>query len=148
MQFKYKHGPDVVTSSYLKKTIKKFAETLRELRSKAQGESVEEKLSFAFVTNADFSDDLWSAVRCLKSGKTPQEMGAKRQFQYLKKWCDEEGVAAEDIFPLIEFRAATSDLPAQIDHYAEPSVIGQRTPLVKRPSGYLLSWSLFERRRR
>ena len=113
MQFKYKHGPDVVTSSYLKKTIKKFAETLRELRSKAQGESVEEKLSFAFVTNADFSDDLWSAVRCLKSGKTPQEMGAKRQFQYLKKWCDEEGVAAEDIFPLIEFRAATSDLPAQ-----------------------------------
>lgn len=113
LQFKYKEAAEPVTSSYLKKTIKKFAATLRAFKASVSDEDIEKKLSFGFVTNAEFSGDLWDAITCLKSGRTPESNSAEKQLEYLKIWCKEEKVEAEDIFPLIEFRAATNDLPAQ-----------------------------------
>ncbi|MEY8143107.1 NACHT domain-containing protein [Falsihalocynthiibacter sp. CO-5D18] len=113
LQFKYKAASDSVTSSYLKKTIKKFAATLRDYRKSAKDEEISEKLSFGFVTNAEFSDDLWSAISCLKSGALPKAPGAAQQLRYLKEWCHDEQIVAEEIFPLIEFRASTIDLPSQ-----------------------------------
>lgn len=113
LQFKYKVATEPVTSSYLKKTIKKFAATLRNFKANVSDEDIAKKLSFGFVTNTEFSDDLWDAISCLKSGGTPKTNSAKSQFQYLKTWCQEEKIKAVDIFPLIEFRASTSDLPSQ-----------------------------------
>lgn len=113
LQFKYKYDAAPVTSSYLKKTLKKFAATLRELRRSTANEEIVAKLSFGFVTNAAFSADLWNAISCLKFGKAPESGGAETQAQFLATWCKEEEVSAEDIFRLIEFRASTSDLPAQ-----------------------------------
>lgn len=113
LQFKYKEAEDPVTSSYLKKTIKKFAATLRAYREKVSEEEIAKKLSFAFVTNAKFSDDLWDAIECLKSNTETKTNSAKKQHEYLSAWCKEEGVEALDIFPIIEFRSATKDLPAQ-----------------------------------
>jgi len=113
LQFKYKEAAEPVTSSYLKKTIKKFSATLREFKRNVTDEDIAKKLSFGFVTNAEFSDNLWDAISCLKSGSTPKTNGAKTQLQYLKEWCQDEKIKAEDIFPLIEFRASTSDLPTQ-----------------------------------
>lgn len=113
LQFKYKVAAEPVTSSYLKKTIEKFAATLRAFKANVTDEEVTKKLSFGFVTNAEFSADLWDAIACLKSGQTSNSNSAERQLQYLKTWCQNEKIEAEDIFPLIEFRAATIDLPAQ-----------------------------------
>lgn len=113
LQFKYKIAAEPVTSSYLKKTIKKFAATLRAFRNSVTDEEILRKLSFGFVTNAEFSDDLWETIKCLQSGKIPKAKGAKVQHRYLNSWCQEEGIKATDIFPLIEFRASTSDLPSQ-----------------------------------
>lgn len=113
LQFKYKEAAEPVTSSYLKKTIKKFAATLRAFKASVAAEDIAKKLSFGFVTNAEFSGDLWDAIACLKSGRTPESNSAEKQLEYLKTWCKEEKVEAEDLFPLIEFRAATNDLPAQ-----------------------------------
>jgi len=113
LQFKYKEAAEPVTSSYLKKTIKKFAATLRDFRACVSAEDIAKKLSFGFVTNAKFSGDLWDAISCLKSGGAPKTNSARTQLRYLKAWCQEENIKAEDIFPLIEFRASTNDLPAQ-----------------------------------
>lgn len=113
LQFKYKEKEKPVTSSYLKKTIKKFAVTLRDFRENLEEEKIKEKLSFGFVTNADFSDDLWDAILCLKSGGAPKTNSARKQMGYLESWCQQEKIKAVDLFPLIEFRASTSDLPAQ-----------------------------------
>lgn len=113
LQFKYKEAAEPVTSSYLKKTIKKFAATLWDFKTSISDGDIAKKLSFGFVTNAEFSDDLWDAIACLKSDGTPKTTGAKRQLQYLKTWCQEEKIKVGDLFPLIEFRASTNDLPAQ-----------------------------------
>lgn len=113
LQFKYKVATEPVTSSYLKKTIKKFAATLRQYQENTSKEEIEEKLSFGFVTNAEFSSDLWNAISCLKSGAEPESDEAKKQLNYLEAWCKEEQIEAGILFPLVEFRAATSDLPAQ-----------------------------------
>lgn len=113
LQFKYKEAAEPVTSSYLKKTIKKFAATLREFRVSVTQEEIARKLSFGFVTNAEFSEELWDAISCAKSGGAPTTNSAQTQLQYLKTWCQEEKIEAGDIFPLIEFRASTSDLPSQ-----------------------------------
>lgn len=113
LQFKYKVATDPVTSSYLKKTIKKFSATLRQYEENAPKKEIENKLSFGFVTNAKFSPDLWDAISCLKSGAEPKTGEAKRQLGYLQTWCKEEKVEASYLFPFVEFRAATSDLPAQ-----------------------------------
>ena len=89
LQFKYKVATYPVTSSYLKKTIKKFAVTLRQYEESASKAEVEKKLSFGFVTNAEFSSDLWDAISCFKSGTEPKTDEAKKQFGYLKTWCKE-----------------------------------------------------------
>lgn len=65
------------------------------------------------MTNAEFSGELWGDIACLKSGRALASNSAKKQLEYLKTWCMEEKVEVEDIFLLIEFRAATNDLPAQ-----------------------------------
>ena len=113
LQFKYKYAAEPVTSSYLKKTIKKFSVTLRDFKKNATSEDIAKKLSFEFVTNAEFSDELWDAISCLKSGKTPKSNSAKNQHKNFKIWCKEENIEADEIFPFIEFRAGTKDLPAQ-----------------------------------
>jgi hypothetical protein len=113
LQFKYKVASESVTSSYLKKTIKKFAATFRAYKASTNEEEIASKLSFGFVTNAEFSNDLWNAISCLKSGKIPNTSGAERQLRYLIDWCKEETINATDLFPLIEFRASTTDLPSQ-----------------------------------
>lgn len=113
MQFKYKEAVEPVTSSYLKKTIKKFAATLREFRKHVPNEIISEKLSFAFVTNAKFSEELWEAIACLKSGRATKTRSAKTQLKYLENWCEIEKVNARDMFQLIEFQAETKGLPAQ-----------------------------------
>ncbi|WP_369743042.1 hypothetical protein AB8S08_00565 [Pseudidiomarina sp. PP-1MA] len=112
IQFKYKANREPVTSSYLKKTLKKFAATLRELRHSVSEETILKKLSFAFVTNAKFSDDLWEAIACVLSSSQPKTKSAKKQLEYLNAWCNEENIEARALFPLIEFRASTQDLPA------------------------------------
>ncbi len=113
LQFKYKVSSNTVTSSYLKKTIEKFSAALREFKAHAKDEEIEKKLSFGFVTNAEFSPYLWEAIASLKSGDNSVSTRAKRQRDFLSSWCQEEKVCAEDLFPLIEFRASTRDLPAQ-----------------------------------
>jgi hypothetical protein len=113
LQFKYKVTGSAVTSSYLKKTIKKFSATLRQFKAIVKDQEITNKLSFGFVTNAEFSVDLWDAISCFKSGSALQTKGAEEQHKYLQTWCQEEKIKAEEIFPLIEFRASTSDLPAQ-----------------------------------
>ncbi|WP_136808727.1 NACHT domain-containing protein [Desulfosediminicola flagellatus] len=113
LQFKYKEAAKPVTSSYLKKTVKKFSATLRAFKTSVSDEEIGKKLSFGFVTNAELSGDLWEAIACLKLDRAPESKSAKKQLEYLKTWCKEEEIEAEAIFPLIEFRAATSDLPAQ-----------------------------------
>jgi len=111
LQFKYKEAPEPVTSSYLKKTLQKFAATLKAFKSNASKEEIKQKLSFGFVTNAKFSNELWDAIECAGSGRTPKTNSAEAQLRYLRNWCEENNIDAEDIFPLIEFRAGTSDLP-------------------------------------
>lgn len=113
LQFKYKEAKKPVTSSYLKKTIQKFAATLWDFKTSVSDENIAKKLSFGFITNAEFSDELWGAIACLKSGGSPKTTGAAKQLQYLKTWCQEEKIKAGDLFPLIEFRASTSGLPTQ-----------------------------------
>lgn len=113
LQFKYKVSSAPETASYLKKTIQKFAATLCDIQAVVSKDVISHKLSFGFVTNAEFSSELWEAIEGLKCKSIPESTSAKRQFNYLKKWCAEENVDAFEIFPLIEFRASTSDLPAQ-----------------------------------
>ena len=113
LQFKYKVAAEPVTSSYLKKTIKKFSATLRDFKDRMNSKDIVKKLSFGFVTNAEFSSELWDAISCLKSGGTPKSSSAKKQQKYLSAWCKEEEIDAKDIFPFIEFRADTENLPAQ-----------------------------------
>ena len=113
LQFKYKVAATPVTSSYLKKTVKKFSATLCDVKAKISNDEIAKKLSFVFVTNAEFSGSLRDAISCLQSGGTPQSQGARRQHESLKLWCGEEGIRAEKLIPLVKFRASTRDLPAQ-----------------------------------
>lgn len=112
LQFKYKADGEPVTSSYLKKTIKKFAVSLLGYETGLSQTEIDEKLTFGFVTNAGFSEQLWEAIRCLKMGTKPSNQAAKTQYTYLKEWCEEEGVKADRLFRLIDFQASTKDLPA------------------------------------
>jgi hypothetical protein len=113
LQFKYKANAEPVTSSYLKKTIKKFAATIRELKSQATNEDIRRKLSFGFVTNTELSPELSDAISCLKSGQIPKTKSVGKQLKYLKEWCQEETVDAGQLLQLIEFRTSTRNLPAQ-----------------------------------
>lgn len=113
LQFKYKTTPEPATSSYLKKTIQKFAHTTLDYEKESSAAIVDEKLSFAFVTNGEFSDQLWQAIECLQMNKTPKEKDVKNQFKYLKTWCQEKGVDAHRLFRKINFQASTRDLLGQ-----------------------------------
>jgi len=112
LQFKYKIESKPVTSSYLKKTIKKFAATFYQLKKKFSNKDTH-KLTFGFVTNAEFATQLQDAILCLQSGKEPKNKNVKMQFKYLRQWCSDENVDAKEIFPLIEFSASTENLPTQ-----------------------------------
>ena len=113
LQFKYKTTPAPATSSYLKKTIQKFSACLIGYEKEFGREDVEKRLSFSFVTNGEFSDQLWDAIRCLTEGTKPDNTSSQEQYSFLEKWCREKGVEATRLFPLIEFRASTKDLSAQ-----------------------------------
>ena len=113
IQFKYKADAEPVTSSYLKKTIKKFAATILGYEKDVGRTEIDTKLTFSFVTNTDFSEPLWEAVRCLGAGSKPNDKAALAQYENLKKWCEEVGLEADRLFPVIEFRAASKDLPTQ-----------------------------------
>ncbi|RLA44109.1 MAG: hypothetical protein DRR42_20875, partial [Gammaproteobacteria bacterium] len=113
LQFKYKTTTVPATSSYLKKTIQKFADTVQDFEKEFSEGTVENKLSFAFVTNGEFSDHLWGAIKCLQAGTEPAEKKAKEQFDYLEQWCNERKIDAHRLFSLTEFRASTRSLAAQ-----------------------------------
>ena len=113
LQFKYKASSEAVTSYYLKKTLQKFASTILGYEKTFSEAEVNQKLSFSFVTNAEFSDHLWDAIKSLASGVKTEEKKAKEQFDSLEKWCRECKVDARRLFSLVSFRASTKNLGAQ-----------------------------------
>jgi hypothetical protein len=113
VQFKYKTTPGEVTASYLRKTIEKFAGSIIGYGKNFSAADVDKKLTFAFVTNADFSSQLWEAIKGLKSGSPPTEKEAFDQHNYLRTLCKEKGVDAQRLFSRCEFRASEEALPAQ-----------------------------------
>jgi hypothetical protein len=113
VQFKYKTTPGAVTASYLRKTIEKFAGSIIGYGTNFPAADVDKKLTFAFVTNADFSPQLWEAIKGLKSGSPPTEKEALGQHNYLRDLCNEKGVDAQRLFSRCEFRASEQALPAQ-----------------------------------
>lgn len=113
LQFKYKTTSKAVTSSYLKKTILKFTATLLGYEKEFTTGEIERKLSFSFVTNAEFSNHLWEAIKCLKEDTQPKKRSAQEQYKILKEWCLDNGVEAKRLFVLTEFRTSTQDLAAQ-----------------------------------
>lgn len=113
IQFKYRVSSKPVTSSYLKKTLQKFADTIVGYETEFSAELVDQKLTFSFVTNSEFSSHLWEAINCLKAGTMPKDVKAKGQFKSLKKWCDEKNIDAARLFSLTSFQASTENLPLQ-----------------------------------
>jgi len=109
-QFKYKADGQAVTSSYLKKTIQKFAETINGYEKDASSENVDKKLSFSFITNCDFVEHLWEAIRHLQGGSKPSSSKGRRQLVNLRKWCEEKGADPVRLFERTSFQAATADL--------------------------------------
>lgn len=114
-QFKYKERDVPVSASYLKKTIEKFADSLLGYEKEFSREEAEAKLSFCFITNAEFSHDLWEAIRAIKEGSlAPEGTTAAKQYHYLSALCSEHGLDDPGrLFSRIEFRAAEKNLPAQ-----------------------------------
>ncbi|MGM4886435.1 NACHT domain-containing protein [Tardiphaga sp. 11_C7_N12_6] len=113
-QFKYKIRKTEVTAAYLKKTIKKFSETILGYEKASSGAEIDEKVSFVFVTNSEFSESLWSAIQALIDGTTPSGAGAANQARNLRTWCNESGLAdASRLFSRLVFRAGEKSLAAQ-----------------------------------
>lgn len=112
VQFKYKIDRNPVTASYLKKTLEKFSETLREIKEKASDQGIVNKLSFSFVTNANFSPNLEKAIICLVEKSYPSNKSVKRTYEYLQKICLDNGVSAEELFSLIAFPSSRIRLPS------------------------------------
>ncbi|WP_316235343.1 MULTISPECIES: hypothetical protein [unclassified Bradyrhizobium] len=110
-QFKYRINAGAVTASYLRKTIEKFADTIVGYEKTIPSTEVDKKLSFAFVTNAEFSPDLWAAISGLKYGVAPTGGEPLTQHEYLKKICAEKNVDAQRLFSRCEFRASEDTLP-------------------------------------
>jgi hypothetical protein len=111
-QFKYKTTLGAVTASYLRKTIEKFAGSIIGYGKDFSAADVDKKLTFAFVTNAEFSPQLWEAIKGLKSGSPPTEKEALGQHDYLAALCEKVGVDAQRLFSRCEFRASEEALPA------------------------------------
>ena len=110
-QFKYRTIAGLVTASYLRKTIEKFADTIVGYEKTISSADVDKKLTFSFVTNAEFSPDLWAAIAGLKSGVTPAKGEALTQHDYLKGLCAKKKVDAQRLFSRCEFRASEETLP-------------------------------------
>ena len=114
VQFKYMVQPTPVTAAFLKKTIEKFAETILGYESGASAEEVDAKSSFMFVTNAEFNDNLWSAISSLIDGTTPADSGAATQARNLRKWCLAKGLTdPKRLFVRTVFKAGEKGLAAQ-----------------------------------
>jgi hypothetical protein len=111
-QFKYKTTPGAVTASYLRKTVEKFAGSIIGYEKNFSAADVDKKLTFAFVTNADFSPELWEAIKGLKFGSRPTEKEALDQHDYLTDLCNKKGMDAQRLFSRCEFRASEVALPA------------------------------------
>jgi hypothetical protein len=114
VQFKYKVREEAVTASYLKKTIEKFSDTILGYEQDFSAAEVNKKASFIFVTNAEFKDSLWEAIKSLIEGATPSSTDAATQFRNLKKWCAKRGLSdAGRLFTRVVFRAGERSLAAQ-----------------------------------
>jgi hypothetical protein len=110
-QFKYKTTGGAATASYLRKTIEKFADTIVGYEKTISAADIDKKLTFAFVTNADFSPDLRAAIEGLKSGVAPTQGEALTQHDYLKDLCAKKNVDAHRLFSRCEFCASEETLP-------------------------------------
>ena len=111
-QFKYKATRGSVTASYLRKTVEKFADSIVGYEKDFSAADVDKKLTFAFVTNAEFSPELWEAIKGLKSGTPPTGTEAIEQYDYLTGLCKKKKVDAQRLFSRCEFRASEEALPA------------------------------------
>lgn len=111
-QFKYKTTLGAVTASYLRKTVEKFADSIIGYEKEFSASDVDKKLTFAFITNAEFSPDLWEAIKGLKSGTLPTGVEALEQHNYLMGLCKKKKVDAQRLFSRCEFRASEEALPA------------------------------------
>ncbi|MER8601219.1 NACHT domain-containing protein [Mesorhizobium sp. M1339] len=114
VQFKYKERGAPVTASYLKKTIVKFCGTLVGYEKKFSRDEVEAKLSFSFVTTAEFSDGLWEAIEALQVGRTSADSTDAEPIRYLMSLCKAHKVEdSRRLFSRIDFRAGEKSLPGQ-----------------------------------
>lgn len=114
VQFKYKLREEAVTAAYLKKTIEKFCDTISGYEKEFSSAEVDNKVSFVFVTNAEFKESLWDAIESLLKGTTPSDADAATQVRNLKKWCADRGLSdAGRLFSRIVFRAGEKSLAGQ-----------------------------------
>lgn len=114
IQFKYKLREDAVTAVYLKKTIEKFSDTILGYEKEFPAAEVDKKASFIFVTNSEFSESLWDAIKSIIDSTTPSTSGAVIQARNLKEWCANRGLSdASRLFSRIVFRAKEKSLAGQ-----------------------------------
>lgn len=114
VQFKYKIRDVAITAAYLKKTIEKFSDTILGYEKEFSAAEVDEKLSFFFVTNAEFKPTLWQAITSLVKGTKPSDPDAATQARNIRKWCSARGLFdASRLFSRLAFRAREKDLAGQ-----------------------------------
>lgn len=114
VQFKYKLREEAVTAAYLKKTIEKFSDTILGYEKEFSAAAVDRKASFIFVTNSEFKESLWDAIKSINEGTKPSDPGAATQARNLKKWCAERGLSdASRLFLRMAFRAGEKSLAGQ-----------------------------------
>lgn len=114
VQFKYKLREEAVTAAYLKKTIEKFSDTIVGYEKKFSSTDVDKKALFIFVTNSEFNENLWDAIKSLIDGTTPSDPGAASQARNLKKWCITRGLSdPRRLFLRMVFRAGERSLAGQ-----------------------------------
>ncbi|WP_095050681.1 ATP-binding protein [Pseudomonas sp. Irchel s3h9] len=114
VQFKYKIREDAVTAAYLKKTIEKFCDTILGYEKEFSGCDVDRKVSFVFVTNSEFTENLWEAIAALIKGTTPSDSNSAVQARNLRKWCANRGLTdVSRLFSRIVFRAGEKSLAGQ-----------------------------------
>lgn len=114
VQFKYKLREEAVTAVYLRKTIEKFSDTILGYEKEFTAADADKKASFIFVTNAEFQESLWDAIKSLIDRTTPATPGSTTQARNLKKWCANRGLSdAGRLFSRIVFRAGEKSLAGQ-----------------------------------
>lgn len=114
VQLKYKIREKELTSSFLKKTLSKFCDTLTGYEKNFTVDEIDRKVSFIFITNAPFARGLWDAIIALKDGTKAPDAASRRQVAYLTKLCAKHGVAdPRRLFVRTEFRAAEKNLSGQ-----------------------------------